>query len=184
MLRAVATRLVPSFSLIGFASLSSMADKTIYQFTVKDSDGADVSLDRYKGKVVLIVNVASSCGLTDANYKQLKEILDKYHDKGFEVAAFPCNQFGGQESGCQLDIKNFVTDKYKFDPDLYEKINVNGDDASPLYKFLKKEKGGTLFDAIKWNFTKFLVDREGKVVQRYGPQTEPKTFVKDIEALL
>ncbi|VDM77412.1 unnamed protein product [Strongylus vulgaris] len=177
-----------------------MTDHSIYQFKVKDADGKDVSLEKYKGKVVVIVNVASQCGYTNSNYTQLKEILDKYHSKGLEVAAFPCNQFGNQidvslkdlleslptsqEPACELDIKKFVNDKFKFEPDLYAKIDVNGDKAEPLYKFLKKEKGGTLLDAIKWNFTKFLVDREGKVVKRYGPNTEPKEMVKEIETLL
>uniref|UniRef100_A0A7E4VBF8 Glutathione peroxidase n=1 Tax=Panagrellus redivivus TaxID=6233 RepID=A0A7E4VBF8_PANRE len=171
--------------LIYFAcSVMSAEDRTIYQFTVKDSDGADVSLEKYRGKVVLIVNVASACGLTDSNYKQLKELLDTYHERGLEIAAFPCNQFGGQEPGCDADIKNFIADKYKFDPDLYSKINVNGADAAPLYQFLKKEQGGTLIDAIKWNFTKFLVNREGRVVERFAPTTAPKDIVKYIEKLL
>ncbi|WKX93318.1 hypothetical protein Q1695_010957 [Nippostrongylus brasiliensis] len=161
-----------------------MAAKTIYDFKVKDAEEKEVSLDKYKGKVVVIVNVASQCGLTNSNYTQLKELLDKYKSKGLEVAAFPCNQFGGQEPACELDIKNFVHDKFKFEPDLYAKVNVNGDNADPLYKFLKKEQGGTVFDAIKWNFTKFLVDREGKVVKRFGPTTEPKDMVKDVENLL
>uniref|UniRef100_A0A1I7ZFY9 Glutathione peroxidase n=1 Tax=Steinernema glaseri TaxID=37863 RepID=A0A1I7ZFY9_9BILA len=177
-------QLIPRPQPIPCRSLSTMATKTIYQFTVKNADGQDVPLEKYKGKVCLIVNVASACGLTNANYTQLKELLDQYKGRGFEVLAFPCNQFGGQESKCELDIKNFVQDKFKFEPELFQKIEVNGKNASPLYDFLKKEKGGTLIDAIKWNFTKFLVDRDGKVIQRYGPTTEPKTFVADIEKLL
>ncbi|EPB79005.1 glutathione peroxidase [Ancylostoma ceylanicum] len=182
-----------------------MSAHSIYQFKVKDADGKEVSLDKYKGKVVVVVNVASQCGLTNSNYTQLKELLDKYKSQGLEVAAFPCNQFGGQEPACELDIKNFVADKFKFEPDLYAKVDVNGDKADPLFKFLKKEKvcemlevlksnryqeqwekfqGGTLIDAIKWNFTKFLVDKEGNVVKRYGPTTEPKEMVKEIEELL
>jgi len=158
--------------------------KTIYDFKVKDAEGKDVSLDKYKGKVVLIVNVASQCGLTNANYTQLKELLDEFKGKGFEVAAFPCNQFGGQEPDCEIDIKNFVKEKFNFEPELYGKVKVNGDEADPLFKFLKKEKGGTLIDAIKWNFGKFLVDKNGVVVQRYAPTTEPKSIVKDIQKLL
>ncbi|KAJ1346887.1 glutathione peroxidase gpx1 [Parelaphostrongylus tenuis] len=161
----------------------STAD-TIYQFTVKDANNKEVSLDKYKGKVLVIVNVASQCGLGDSNYTQLKDLLSKYKSQGLEVAAFPCNQFGGQEPACELDIKKFVESKFNFEPDLYAKIDVNGDNADPLYKFLKKEKGGTLIDAIKWNFTKFLVDRNGKVTKRYGPTTDPKNMVPDIEALL
>ncbi|VDO98869.1 unnamed protein product [Heligmosomoides polygyrus] len=143
-----------------------MSAPTIYQFKVKDADEKEVSLEKYKGKVVVIVNVASQCGLTNANYTQFKELLDKYKSQGLEIAAFPCNQFGGQEPACELDIKNFQTSKFSFEPDLYAKIDVNGDHADPLYKFLKKQQGGTIFDAIKWNFTKFLVDRNGKVVKR------------------
>ena len=157
---------------------------TIYDFTVKDADGNDVSLEKYKGKVLLIVNVASQCGFTNSNYTQMKELLDKYHDRGFEVAAFPCNQFGGQEPACELDIKKFVNEKFSFEPDLYGKINVNGSNADPLYTFLKKEQGGTLIDAIKWNFTKFLCDRQGHVVKRFAPTTEPRSIIKDIEELL
>ncbi|CAD5214671.1 unnamed protein product [Bursaphelenchus xylophilus] len=157
---------------------------TIYGFKAKDSDGAEVSLEKYKGKVVIIVNTASQCGLTNSNYTQLNEILDKYKKDGLEIAAFPCNQFGGQEPGCDADIKSFVHEKFKFDPDLYSKIDVNGDNAHPLWKFLKEKQGGTLFDAIKWNFTKFLVNRKGEVINRYGPQTEPKSMIKDIEKAL
>uniref|UniRef100_A0AC34F265 Glutathione peroxidase n=1 Tax=Panagrolaimus sp. ES5 TaxID=591445 RepID=A0AC34F265_9BILA len=157
---------------------------SIYDFTVKDADGKDVSLEKYKGKVLLVINVASQCGFTNSNYTQMKELLDKYHDKGLEVAAFPCNQFGGQEPACEIDIKKFVNEKFSFEPDLYAKINVNGANADPLYQFLKKEQGGTLIDAIKWNFTKFLVDRQGKVVKRFAPTTEPRSIIKDIEALL
>ncbi|VDK53826.1 unnamed protein product [Anisakis simplex] len=142
----------------------SKTGKTIYDFTVKDAEGQDVSLEKYKGKVVLIVNVASKCGLTSSNYAQLKELLDKYNDKGLVIAAFPCNQFGGQEPSCEIDIRNFVKDSFKFEPDLYAKIDVNGSKADPLYVFLKKEQGGTLFDAIKWNFTKFLIDANGHPV--------------------
>ncbi|XGW08934.1 hypothetical protein V3C99_011331 [Haemonchus contortus] len=169
-----------------FLQLSSvaMAATNVYQFKVKDADEKEVSLDKYKGKVLIIVNVASQCGLTNSNYTQFKELLDKYKSQGLEVAAFPCNQFGGQEPACEIDIKNFVANKFNFEPDLYAKVNVNGDNADPLFKYLKKEQGGTMFDAIKWNFTKFLVDREGNVVKRFGPTTEPKDMVKDIEKLL
>ncbi|CAI4232851.1 unnamed protein product [Auanema sp. JU1783] len=155
-----------------------------YDFTVKDAAGQDVTMEKYKGKVVVVVNVASQCGLTESNYTQLKELLDVYHEQGLEVCAFPCNQFGGQEPSCAIDVQSFVTNKYKFEPDLYDKIDVNGNSAAPLYKFLKKQKGGFLVDAIKWNFTKFLIDRDGNVLKRFGPNDEPKTMVKDIEAAL
>ncbi|VDM47766.1 unnamed protein product [Toxocara canis] len=163
--------------------------KTIYDFTVKDIEGHDVSLDKYKGKVVLIVNVASKCGLTGSNYAELKELLDKYSSKGLIIAAFPCNQFGGEvislkEPACEVDIRNFVKDTFKFEPDLYAKIDVNGSNADPLYVFLKNEQGGTFFDAVKWNFTKFLIDANGRPVKRYAPTTSPKSIEKDIETLL
>ncbi|CAI5440873.1 unnamed protein product [Caenorhabditis angaria] len=167
-----------------FVSSSFAAMSSVYGITVKDAQGKDTNLEKYKGKVLIIVNVASQCGLTNSNYTQLKELLDQYKDQGLEVAAFPCNQFGGQEPSCEIDIASFVADKFKFEPDLFQKIDVNGDNASPLYKYLKKEKGGTLIDAIKWNFTKFLVDRNGNVVKRFGPTTEPKDMKKDIEAAL
>ncbi|GMR36900.1 hypothetical protein PMAYCL1PPCAC_07095 [Pristionchus mayeri] len=168
--------------------------KTIYEFKVKDADGNEVSLgEKYKGKVVIVVNVASQCGLTNSNYTQLKEILDKYQERGLAVAAFPCNQFGGQvravlvlpqEPACEIDIMSFVKTKFSMEPDLFSKVNVNGNEADPLWKWLKKEQGGTLTDAIKWNFTKFLVNRNGEVINRYGPTTEPKSFIKDIEKAL
>lgn len=161
-----------------------MSPDTIYHFTVKDAENKDVALDKYRGKVVVVVNVASQCGLANSNYTQLKDLLHKYKSQGLEVAAFPCNQFGEQEPACELDIKNFVESKFSFEPDLYGKIDVNGDKADPLYKFLKKQKGGTLTNAIKWNFTKFLIDRNGNVFKRYGPTTEPKEMVPEIEALL
>ncbi|CAD5232410.1 unnamed protein product [Bursaphelenchus xylophilus] len=161
-----------------------MSESTIYQFTAKDSDGADVSLEKYRGKVVIIVNTASHCGFTNSNYAQLKELLDKYKSQGLEVAAFPCNQFGRQEPGCNADIKNFVKDNFKFDPDLYDKIDVNGKNAHPLFAYLKENAPGFLFNAIKWNFTKFLVNRKGKVIARYAPTTKPLDMVKDIEKAL
>uniref|UniRef100_A0A915ALV6 Glutathione peroxidase n=2 Tax=Parascaris univalens TaxID=6257 RepID=A0A915ALV6_PARUN len=180
------TRLTGIGPALGLLSTTAraMLSQTIYDYSAKDVDGKDVSLSKYKGYAVLIVNVASECGLTKSNYTQLKEILEKYRDSGLRIAAFPCNQFGGQEPGCELDIKEFITKKYEFEPDLYSKVEVNGDNAHPLYKFLKEEQGGTITDAIKWNFTKFLVDRNGHVVKRYSPQTQPKDIVKDIETIL
>ncbi|MFH4980840.1 hypothetical protein AB6A40_007549 [Gnathostoma spinigerum] len=160
------------------------SEHTVYQFSVKDADGKEVSLEKYRGHPLIIVNVASECGLTSKNYTQLKEIMDKYKEQGLCIAAFPCNQFAGQEPKCEIDIRNFQKDRFKFEPDLYAKIDVNGENADPLYKFLKKEKGGTLFDAIKWNFTKFLVDKNGHVVKRYSPTTAPNDMIKDIEAVI
>ncbi|CAJ0937249.1 unnamed protein product, partial [Mesorhabditis belari] len=160
------------------------AHKTIYEFVVKDADGNEVSMEKYRGQVLIVVNVASKCGFTHSNYKQLKQLSDNYYDMGLRVAAFPCNQFGGQEPGCELDVRMFVKDTYEYEPDLYAKINVNGQQADPLYTYLKKEQGGTLIDAIKWNFTKFLINRRGQVVKRYAPTTEPSKMEADIEKLL
>ncbi|VDM61166.1 unnamed protein product, partial [Angiostrongylus costaricensis] len=141
----------------------------LYEYDINEApcDIKDINCRRFRGKVVVVVNVASQCGLANSNYTQIKELLDKYKSQGLEVAAFPCNQFGGQEPACELDIKNFVENKFSFEPDLYAKVDVNGDNADPLYKFLKKQKSGILTDAIKWNFTKFLVDRNGKVCKRF-----------------
>ncbi|VDN85756.1 unnamed protein product [Brugia pahangi] len=157
---------------------------TIYQFQVRDINGAEVSLNRYRNKVVLIVNVASQCGLTHSNYAQLKNLHDKYKEQGLAIAAFPCNQFASQEPGNEMEIKRFVKEMFNFEPDLYAKINVNEPEEHPLYTFLKNQKGGTLIDAIKWNFTKFLIDRHGKVVERYAPTVQPNDIEEDIVKLL
>jgi len=158
--------------------------KTLYEFKAKDIDGNEVSLDQYKGKPALVVNVASNCGLTKNNYKQLNELYEKYEKDGLRIVAFPSNQFNGQEPGCDIDIKEFAKkNNVKFD--MYSKIEVNGDNAHPLYKWLKDQKGGLLgFDAIKWNFTKFLIDKNGVPVKRYAPTVEPKDIEKDLKAQL
>uniref|UniRef100_A0A3Q7H2Q7 Glutathione peroxidase n=1 Tax=Solanum lycopersicum TaxID=4081 RepID=A0A3Q7H2Q7_SOLLC len=166
----------PSFSLMAEGS-----PKSIYDFTVK---GNEVPLSNYRGKVLLIVNVASKCGLTDSNYKELNILYEKYKDQGFEILAFPCNQFLWQEPGTNEEIQQTVCTRFKAEFPVFEKIDVNGDNAAPLYKFLKSEKGGFLGSAVKWNFTKFLVDKEGKVVERYAPKTPPLQFEKDIKNLL
>ncbi|VDM76260.1 unnamed protein product [Strongylus vulgaris] len=160
------------------------AHKTIYDFTVKDADGKEVSLSKYKGQVVIVVNVASKCGFTNNHYTELKKLQDKYYDQGLRIAAFPCNQFGGQEPSCEVDIMKFVKETFDYEPDLYAKIDVNGANADPFWTFLKTERGGTLIDAIKWNFTKFLVSRKGHVMKRFAPTTSPMSMTADIEALL
>ena len=158
--------------------------KSIYDFAVKDIHGKQQKLERYKGKVMLIVNVASKCGFTP-QYKGLEALYDKMHDRGLEVLGFPCNQFGAQEPGTEEQIESFCELNYGVTFPLYAKIDVNGDKAAPLYKYLKKQKPGLLgSEAIKWNFTKFLIDRKGKVVERYAPNVEPKAIVPDIEKLL
>ncbi|KAJ7536862.1 hypothetical protein O6H91_12G085600 [Diphasiastrum complanatum] len=157
---------------------------SIHEFTVKDATGKDVDLSIYKGKVLLIVNVASQCGLTNNNYTELSELYTKYKDQGFEILAFPCNQFGGQEPGSNEDIVQFACTRFKAEFPIFDKVDVNGENTAPIYKFLKKEKGGFLGDGIKWNFAKFLVDKDGNVVDRYAPTTSPKSIEKDIKKLL
>uniref|UniRef100_A0A913ZZ30 Glutathione peroxidase n=1 Tax=Patiria miniata TaxID=46514 RepID=A0A913ZZ30_PATMI len=168
------------FSCTSRSAVAANGPTNIYGFTVKDIDGNEVSLSKYKGHVALIVNVASQCGLTNKNYAQLQELHAKYAEsKGLRILAFPCNQFGGQEPGTDEQIKEFAAKKgAQFD--LFDKINVNGDNAIPLYKFLKKKQHGTLTNAIKWNFSKFLINKKGEPVKRYGPQTAPKDIEKDI----
>jgi len=157
---------------------------SIYDLEVEDIDGKTVSMSRYKGEVLLIVNVASECGFTP-QYEGLEKLYEKYKEKGFMVLGFPCNQFRQQESKSNKEIKFFCQGTYNVQFDMFAKIDVNGEDASPLYKFLKKEQGGFLWmDSIKWNFTKFLVDREGNVVERYAPVTTPESIEEDIVKLL
>jgi glutathione peroxidase len=157
---------------------------SVYDFSVKDIRGREQKLDHYKDKVVLIVNVASKCGFTP-QYKGLESLYEKMHSRGLEVLGFPCNQFGAQEPGTEKEIESFCELNYGVKFPLFAKIDVNGDGAAPLYKYLKKEKPGLLgSEAIKWNFTKFLVDRKGRVVERYAPNVEPQAIASDIEKLL
>jgi len=152
----------------------------IYGFSVKDIDGNEVSLSKYRDHVALIVNVASKWGLTNKNYAQLQELHAKYAESmGLRILAFPCNQFGGQEPGTNEQIKAFAEEKgAQFD--FFSKIDVNGNNADPLYKFLKNKQHGTLTNAIKWNFTKFLINKKGVPIKRYGPQTGSKEIEKDL----
>ncbi|XP_062144400.1 probable glutathione peroxidase 2 [Alnus glutinosa] len=165
-------------------SMAEDSSKSIYDFTVKDIRGNDVSLSEYSGKVLLIVNVASKCGLTQTNYKELNVLHEKYKSQEFEILAFPCNQFAGQEPGNSEKIQEVVCTMFKAEFPIFEKIEVNGKNAAPIYKFLKSQKGGIFGDGIKWNFTKFLVNKEGKVVERYAPTTSPLKIEKDIQNLL
>ncbi|KDR22003.1 probable phospholipid hydroperoxide glutathione peroxidase isoform X1 [Zootermopsis nevadensis] len=154
---------------------------SIYDFTVKDINGQDVSLEKYKGHAAIIVNVASKCGLTATNYKELAELHDNYADsKGLRILAFPCNQFNSQEPGNSEEIVCFAKSKNaKFD--LFEKIDVNGNNSHPLWKYLKYKQGGTLGDFIKWNFTKFIIDKNGQPVERHGPNVDPAKLVSNLE---
>ncbi|MGA1798065.1 glutathione peroxidase [Sphingomonas sp. 4RDLI-65] len=156
----------------------------ITDFTVKTADGTAVSLEPYSGKVLLIVNTASKCGFTP-QYDGLEALHRDYAERGFEVLAFPCNQFGGQEPGDAAEIANFCTLTYDVTFPVFAKVDVNGAGADPLFERLKSEAPGVLGSkAIKWNFTKFLVDRDGTVVDRYAPTTKPDDIRKDIEKLL
>ncbi|KAF7804771.1 putative glutathione peroxidase 5 [Senna tora] len=162
----------------------SVSEKSIHEFTVKDARSKDVDLSDYKGKVLLVVNVASKCGFTDANYTQLTDLYGRYKDKGFEILAFPCNQFLKQEPGTSQEAQEFACTRYKAEYPIFGKIRVNGPDTAPVYKFLKAQKSGFLGSRIKWNFTKFLVDKEGQVIQRYSPTTSPLAFEDDIKKAL
>lgn len=155
----------------------------IYDFTVKDGKGNDVSLSEYKGKVLLVVNTATGCGFTP-QYEGLENLYRTFKDKGFEILDFPCNQFGHQAPGSDDEINQFCTLKYDTTFPRFKKVDVNGVDATPLYKWLKTQQKGFLNSAIKWNFTKFLINRNGNVVKRYGPMTKPENIEKDIRELL
>jgi glutathione peroxidase len=156
---------------------------SIYDFTATSLAGEDVSLKQFAGQVLLIVNTASACGFTP-QYKGLEKLQQTYGSRGFSVLGFPCNQFGRQEPGNAAQIQQFCASNYAVSFPMFDKIDVNGDHAHPLYQYLKGEKSGLLGPSIKWNFTKFLVDRSGKVVARHAPTTTPEALTKEIEALL
>jgi len=155
----------------------------VTEFEIQQSDGSKESLAKHEGKVLLIVNTASKCGFTP-QYEGLEKIYQEYQDQGFEILAFPCNQFGKQEPGDAEEIKNFCTLNYDVSFPLLGKIDVNGKNADPLWDHLKSEKSGLMGSRIKWNFTKFLVDRDGNVVARHGPAVKPEQLKHEIEALL
>jgi len=157
---------------------------TIADFDVTLPDGAEKAMADYAGKVLLIVNTASKCGFTP-QYAGLEALYRKYKDRGFEILAFPCNQFGAQEPGDAAEIASFCSLTYDVSFPLFAKVDVNGDDADPLFAYLKAAQPGLLgTTAVKWNFTKFLVGRDGTVVDRFAPTTKPEDIEKDIEALL
>ncbi|MDP3858290.1 MAG: glutathione peroxidase [Stagnimonas sp.] len=156
----------------------------LYGFSAKAIDGSEQSLDAYKGKVVLVVNVASKCGFTP-QYTGLEAIYKKYKDQGLVVLGFPCDQFGHQEPGDENEIKQFCSLTYEVSFPMFAKVKVNGDDAHPVYQWLKSSAPGLLgTEGIKWNFTKFLVGKDGQVVKRYGSIDKPEDIAKDIEKLL
>lgn len=158
--------------------------QTIHEFTAANIAGKEISLADYKGKVVLVVNTASKCGFTP-QFAGLEALYEKYKDRGLVILGFPCNQFGAQEPGTSDQIQEFCQLNYGVKFPMFGKIDVNGSGAHPLFKFLTSEKPGILgIEAIKWNFTKFLVDKNGNPVKRYAPNTEPKDIASDIEKLL
>lgn len=157
---------------------------SFYDMSVETADGSDFELGQLKGQVVLVVNVASQCGFTP-QYAEIQELYAKYRDKGFCVMGFPCNQFGKQEPGSNDEIQEFCSTQFHVTFPVMAKIEVNGVDTAPVYNFLKESAPGLLGSkAIKWNFTKFLVDRSGKVVKRFAPMVKPKQMEAEIEAML
>ena len=156
---------------------------SIYDFTVKDAKGAIVNLNDYKGKVLLIVNTATGCGFTP-QYEGLQSMYEKFSDRGFEILDFPCNQFMNQAPGTEEEIVTFCQARYKVSFKQFAKIKVNGKQEEPLYTYLKSQQKGVLGSKIKWNFTKFLVDREGNVVKRFAPSEKPAAIEKFVEELL
>ena len=156
---------------------------SIYDFNAKSLAGEDTPLKRFEGQVLLIVNTASACGFTP-QYKGLEALQQAYGARGFSVLGFPCNQFGRQEPGSAAEIGQFCSSNYAVSFPMFDKIDVNGDNAHPLYQYLRGEKSGLLGSSIKWNFTKFLIDRSGKVVARHAPTTTPQALTREIEALL
>jgi glutathione peroxidase len=155
----------------------------IHDYTVRKSNGELQNLGVYTGHVLLVVNVASRCGFTP-QYTGLQALYERFHDRGFSVLAFPCNQFGAQEPGSEAEIQEFCQINYNVTFPIYAKIEVNGRNADPLYVWLKSRKRGLLSSAIKWNFTKFLIDRSGSAIARYAPQTKPEEIAQDIEVAL
>ncbi len=156
---------------------------TLHDFSARGIDGSDVDLAAYAGQVVLVVNTASRCGFTP-QYQGLQALHDRFADRGFAVLGFPCDQFGGQEPGTDEEISGFCERSFGVTFPLFSKVEVNGPGAHPVFEHLRTEKGGVLGDRIKWNFTKFLVGRDGRVVERYAPTTKPEKIAGDVEAAL
>lgn len=156
---------------------------SFYDFSAINIDGEEVKMEEYRGKVILVVNTASKCGLTP-QLEGLESLYKEYKDKGLEILGFPCNQFAKQDPGSNKEINNFCLLNYGVSFTMFEKVDVNGKNQHPIYKFLKEQSKGILGDDIKWNFTKFLVDREGNVLKRYAPVTSPDKIKMDMEKLL
>lgn len=156
---------------------------SVYDFSAKTIEGPNKSLKDYEGKVLLIVNTASECGFTP-QFEGLQDLYEKYQEQGFEVLGFPCNQFKGQDPGTDEQIFSFCEDNYGVSFQMFSKVDVKGENAHPLFTYLTEEAKGLLTKEVKWNFTKFLVNKQGEVIDRFAPQTEPKTLEKDIEKVL
>ena len=154
-----------------------------YELEAKKMNGQMIKMEQYKGIVVLVVNTASKCGLTP-QFKELEELYQTYHSKGLEILGFPCNQFAKQDSGSNQEIQEFCQLNYGVTFNMFEKIEVNGAHAHPIYRYLKQEVKGLFGSEIKWNFTKFLIDRDGNVIKRYAPTVKPSKIANDIEKLL
>jgi glutathione peroxidase len=163
--------------------MEQIMNSPIYDFTVKLISGKEIQLSEFKGKVLLVVNTASKCGFTH-QFEGLEKLYCKYSDKGFKVLGFPCNQFKNQDPETDENIMSFCSLNYGVTFPMFTKIEVNGKNAHPLFKYLKEKKSGFISGTIKWNFTKFLVDREGNVINRFGPSTEPSEIEKYIEKIL
>jgi glutathione peroxidase len=179
----IAILCISVFSILSVQAKLNNKSMNFYQFNAKSLQGKDILMNSYEGKVVLIVNTASKCGFTP-QYEGLQNLYKTFNDKGLVILGFPCNQFASQEPGSAEEISKFCTLNYKVTFPLFSKIEVNGENAHPLYKYLKTVIPGTLGNEIKWNFTKFLLDRHGKPIKRYAPTTEPKDITADIERLL
>ena len=161
------------------------APSSVYDFTVKGPKGAPYDLKQHEGKPILCMNVASKCGFTKSGYEAATELFDKYKEQGFTVLAFPCNQFGSQEPGTEDEIKEFACTKFKADFPIMSKCDVNGDKAEPLWEYMKKEQTGILgTTSVKWNFTSFLCDANGKPIKRYSPGAKASEIEKDLAPIL
>lgn len=182
-LRKLYLTLFMLLSVFSISTLKAANPVELYNFKVKSIQGEQVKLNVYEGKVILVVNTASKCGLTP-QYEGLQELYSSLNSKGFVVLGFPCNQFLGQEPGTSEEIQNFCSSKYNVSFPMFEKIEVNGENAHPLYVFLKATQPLEGKNDIRWNFEKFLIDRKGNVVKRYSPKTKPADIKADIESLL
>jgi len=179
----IATLFLSFFSIFTSNGQEKIAGQNFYQFKVKSLQGKEIKMKDYEGKVVLIVNVASKCGFTP-QYEGLENLYKKFNSKGLVILGFPCNQFASQEPGNAQEIAKFCSLTYDVNFPMFSKIDVNGENAHPLYKYLKNALPGTLTNEIKWNFTKFLLDRKGNPIKRFAPNVKPEEITDDIEKLL